>query len=147
MRSDTLDKSIKFKGLFNCQFREERVMLRTISDQIPSLAELCLDIVTLNSNFSHGWSYVSCQTLEGSRFASSVDTKQGKALTIIKTKSCLFHCLDRRATKCVIFFLEIADSDAVIAVLFIISLSFNTFLFSQNIIIHHENGSFPLRFT
>ena len=130
-------------------------MLRTISDQISSFAEFRLDVIALNSDLTHGWSNVSCQTLKSSRLAGSIDTEQSKALTKVKTEGCLFHCFNRCTTERVIFLLEIADSDAVIAIdllsivliltcdrltnLTIIGLSFNASFFSQDIIIHHES--------
>ena len=58
-------------------------MLRRVADKLSRLTELSLDVVTLDSNFTGGWRDVSGQTLESRRFTCTIDSKQGKALTIV----------------------------------------------------------------
>ena len=92
-------------------------MLRRVADKLSCLTELSLDVVTLNSDFTGRWRDVSSQTLESRRFSCTIDSKQGKALTIVETECCFSNCFNRSATERIILFLEVANSDAVIAII------------------------------
>ena len=119
-------------------------MLRTVTNKLSSIGELRLNVKALDWDLTRGWSYISSQTFERGRFTSTIDSKQGKTLTIVKAESCLFNGFNWSTTECVILLLEVADSDAVMGIA-IISLGLNTFLFCHNIVIFRWFESSSLR--
>ena len=84
--SDALDQSIELDSLLDSELREDCIILRAVADKLSGVLELFLDIVALNSDLTSCWSDLSGQTLESGRLAGTIDTEQGKALTVVKTE-------------------------------------------------------------
>ena len=71
---------------------ENRVVLRTVSDQLSGFAKLSQYAVASDRDITTRWHDIPSQTLECCRFAGSIDTKQRKTLTVVNTKANAFDC-------------------------------------------------------
>ena len=111
--ANTLDQCVELESLLHGHLWEDCVILWTVTNQLSSILELLLNIEALHRDLACGRSNISRQTLESSRFTSTIDTEQGETLSIIETERSLLHSLDRRATERIVFFLEVVHADAV----------------------------------
>ena len=64
MSSDPLDKSVELDCLLHCHHREDSVVLWAVSNQLPRLLEIFLDVMALNCYLSSSWGRVPRQALE-----------------------------------------------------------------------------------
>ena len=64
MSSDPLDKSVELDCLLHCHHREDRVVLWAVSDQLPSLLEIFLDVITFYRYLSSSRGRVPRQAFE-----------------------------------------------------------------------------------
>ena len=62
--SDALDQSIELDSLLDSELREDSIILRAVSDQLPCLCELLLDVESLDSDVTSRGRDLSRQTLE-----------------------------------------------------------------------------------
>ena len=64
VRFDSFDQCIEFESLYNSQFGEYRIVLRTVANKLPSILELLFNVIPLNGDLSGSWHNLSRQTLE-----------------------------------------------------------------------------------
>ena len=83
MCTDTFDQSVELYSLFDCQLREDSIVLRAVANQHSSLLELLLDVIALYRDLTGCRLRFSRQTLESGRLSRPVNSQQGKALAII----------------------------------------------------------------
>ena len=74
------------KVFFDSKHWEKRIILWTISNKFTRFLEIFLHVIARNSYLTSGWNCVLGETLESGRLASTINTKESKALTIVKTK-------------------------------------------------------------
>ena len=113
IRLDTLDQRIEFQRLLHSQNREDGVVLRAVSNELASVCELSLHVEALNVDLTCCWDDLSRQTLECGRLASTVNTEQSEALTVIQAETCLPHCNDGLLEGWLVNHLEIVHADTV----------------------------------
>ena len=75
---------------FNSKHWEKRIILWTISNQFTRFLEIFLYVIARNGYLTCGWNRIFGETLESCRLASTINTKESKALTIVETKGNFF---------------------------------------------------------
>lgn len=81
-----LDGRIEFQVLVHIQTLEDAILLWAVADPVPNQVEVSLYITAQDANLAACWLYCMCQTFESGALACTVDTKKGKALTVIDSK-------------------------------------------------------------
>jgi len=110
---DALDLCEEINMFFDCHQGEDRVFLRTVANQFTNGLELTDNIHLGDRDISGRWQYITCETPEGSRFSSTVNSEECEALAVIDTKRDPFDCQKWVSDKAGISFTELGDSDHV----------------------------------
>jgi hypothetical protein len=100
--------------LCNSQHWEEGIVLRAVADKFARLLEISLHVVAGDGYLASGRDRVLGETLEGGRLASTVDSEQGKALTIIETEGDFLYSEHWTSAEIGVCFSEAGYSDDIL---------------------------------
>ena len=88
---NTLDSSEISYVLLDGKHVKDRIILRTVSKQLPGSIKVSIHIEALYADASLGRIFSSCKNLECSRLTRSVNPKQRKTLSLFQSEGETLH--------------------------------------------------------
>ena len=117
IRVDSFDLGVETEVLIDREQWEDCILLRAVSDLLPSVTEFLSDIVAFNRDIASRGHHLPGQTLESCRLASSVDAQKSEALSMLDSKADLLDCKNWLGASRCVHLSEVCHSDSIKAVL------------------------------